>query len=161
MCSLCKQREKRPDATRVPCSKQRERRGRWPLRNLGRFLQIDPETLIAFSEFRSFSFSLEIWYLTVCARIHLKWGVSCIDAFWAICQAPAKSGVRALRMRIAPKNHLIGKYRNFETSLCVISANKSKFGEVTFSRLAETWVQHPRGGSQTWDSFNNFQAIRA
>jgi hypothetical protein len=88
---------------------------------------------------------LEIWYLTVCACINLKRGVSSTDAFWAICQAPAKSGVRALRTRIAPKTHLIGKYRNFETFSCLNSAIKSKFGEVTFSRIAETWVQHPRG----------------
>jgi hypothetical protein len=41
--------------------------------------------------------------------------------------------------------HLIGKYRKFETSLCLNSANKSKFGEVTFSRTVEAWVQYPRG----------------
>jgi hypothetical protein len=81
-------------------------------RQRGQFLQIDPETQIAFSwkivEFRSFGYSLEIWYLTVCARINLRRGVSSTNAFWAICQAPAKSGVRALRTRIAPKPTWLG-----------------------------------------------------
>jgi hypothetical protein len=40
--------------------------------------------------------------------------------------------------------HLSGTYRKFETSLCLNSANRSEFGEVTFSRIAETLVQHPR-----------------
>jgi hypothetical protein len=58
---------------------------------------------------------------------------------------PAKSGVRALKTKVAPKTNLIGKHRKFETSLYLNLSNESKLGEVTFSRTAGTWVQHFRG----------------